>query len=105
MSGNKVSNEGKTRLKTMVDTTDGFKIAEVDLKLRGPGDMMGTKQSGILDFKIADIVKDGKILDYARKEAFNLLEDDVDLLKSANINIARFYRPYARERMGWSRIS
>jgi ATP-dependent DNA helicase RecG len=105
MSGNKVSNEGKTRLKTMVDTTDGFKIAEVDLKLRGPGDMMGTKQSGILDFKIADIVKDGKILDYARKEAFNLLEDDVDLLKSENINIARFYRPYARERMGWSRIS
>ena len=105
MSGNKVSNEGKTRLKTMVDTTDGFKIAEVDLKLRGPGDMMGTKQSGILDFKIADIVKDGKILEYARKEAFNLLEDDVDLLKSENINIARFYRPYARERMGWSRIS
>ena len=105
MSGDKVSNEGKTRLKTMVDTTDGFKIAEVDLKLRGPGDMMGTKQSGILDFKIADIVKDGKILEYARKEAFNLLEDDVDLLKSENINIARFYRPYARERMGWSRIS
>jgi ATP-dependent DNA helicase RecG len=105
MSGDKVSNEGKTRLKTMVDTTDGFKIAEVDLKLRGPGDMMGTKQSGILDFKIADIVKDGKILEYARKEAFNLLENDVDLLKSENINIARFYRPYARERMGWSRIS
>ena len=105
MSGDKVSNEGKTRLKTMVDTTDGFKIAEVDLKLRGPGDMMGTKQSGILDFKIADIVKDGKILEHARKEAFNLLEDDVDLLKSENINIARFYRPYARERMGWSRIS
>ena len=105
MSGDKVSNEGKTRLKTMVDTTDGFKIAKVDLKLRGPGDMMGTKQSGILDFKIADIVKDGKILEYARKEAFNLLEDDVDLLKSENINIARFYRPYARERMGWSRIS
>ena len=105
MSGDKVSNEGKTRLMTMVDTTDGFKIAEVDLKLRGPGDMMGTKQSGILDFKIADIVKDGKILEYARKEAFNLLEDDVDLLKSENINIARFYRPYARERMGWSRIS
>jgi len=105
MSGDKVSNEGKTRLKTMVNTTDGFKIAEVDLKLRGPGDMMGTKQSGILDFKIADIVKDGKILEYARKEAFNLLEDDVDLLKSENINIARFYRPYARERMGWSRIS
>ena len=105
MSGNKVSNEGKTRLKTMVDTNDGFKIAEVDLKLRGPGDMMGTKQSGILDFKIADLLTDGKILAFARKEADELLKDDIELLKSENINIARFYRPYARERMGWSRIS
>ena len=105
MSGNKVSNEGKTRLKTMVDTNDGFKIAEVDLKLRGPGDMMGTKQSGILDFKIADLLTDGKILAFARKEADELLKDDIDLFKSENINIARFYRPYARERMGWSRIS
>ena len=105
MSGNKISSNGKTRLKTMVDTNDGFKIAEVDLKLRGPGDMMGTKQSGILDFKIADIVKDNKILIYARKEVESLLDDDLDLSKSENINIARFYRPYARERMGWSRIS
>ena len=105
MSGNKISSDGKIRLKTMVDTNDGFKIAEVDLKLRGPGDMMGTKQSGILDFKIADIVKDNKILVYARKEVESLLDDDLDLSKSENINIARFYRPYARERMGWSRIS
>lgn len=104
MSGNKISSDGKTRLKTMVDTNDGFKIAEVDLKLRGPGDMMGTKQSGILDLKIADIVKDNKILLFARKEAEELLNDDFDLSKSENINISRFYRPYARERMGWSRI-
>jgi ATP-dependent DNA helicase RecG len=67
--------------------------------------MMGTKQSGILDFKIADLLTDGKILAFARKEADELLKDDIDLLKSENINIARFYRPYARERMGWSRIS
>ena len=105
MSGNKLSNDAKTRLKTMVDTNDGFEIAEVDLKLRGPGDMMGTKQSGILDFKIADIIKDNKILLYARKEVDQLLIDDFELSKSENINIARFYRPYARERMGWSRIS
>ena len=105
MSGNKISSDGKTRLKTMVDTNDGFKIAEVDLKLRGPGDMMGTKQSGVLDLKIADIVKDNKILLFARKEAEDLLNDDFDLSKSENINISRFYRPYARERMGWSRIS
>ena len=62
MSGNKISNDGKTRLQTMIDTNDGFKLAEVDLKLRGPGDMMGTQQSGLLNFKIADIVKDNKIL-------------------------------------------
>ena len=104
MSGNKLSNDAKTRLKTLVDTNDGFEIAEVDLKLRGPGDMMGTKQSGILDFKIADIIKDNKILLYARKEVDQLLLDDFALSKSENINIVRFYRPYARERMGWSRI-
>ena len=105
MSGHKVSADGKTRLQTMVDTNDGFKLAEVDLKLRGPGDMMGTKQSGLLNFKIADLIKDNKILIYAREQAQILLEDDFDLSKSENINIARFYRPYARERMGWSRIS
>jgi len=105
MSGDKVSNEGKTRLETMVATNDGFKISEVDLKLRGPGDMMGTKQSGVLDFKIADIVTDNKILNFARKEAQLLLEDDKNLEKAENINIARAYRPYARERSGWSKIS
>ena len=105
MSGNKVSNEAKTRLKTMVTTNDGFEISEVDLKLRGPGDMMGTKQSGVLDFKIADIIADNKILHFARKEAELLLIDDENLEKVENINIACAYRPYARERMGWSRIS
>ena len=105
MSGNKISADGKTRLQTMIDTNDGFKLAEVDLKLRGPGDMMGTKQSGMLNFKIADIIKDNKILLHAREQAIKLIEEDFDLLKSENINIARFYRPYARERMGWSRIS
>ena len=105
VSGDKVSVEGKTRLETMVDTNDGFKISEVDLKLRGPGDMMGTKQSGMLDFKIADLVADNKILNFARKEAEFLLQDDENLEKARNINIARAYRPYARERMGWSRIS
>lgn len=105
VSGNKVSVEGKTRLKTMVDTNDGFKISEVDLELRGPGDMMGTKQSGVLDFKIADIIVDNKILHFARNEADLLLKKDEELEKAENINIARAYRPYARERTGWSRIS
>ncbi len=105
VSGDKVSVDGKTRLQTMEDTNDGFQISEVDLKLRGPGNMMGTKQSGILDFKIADIISDNKILHFARKEAESLLQDDENLEKAGNINIARAYRPYARKRMVWSRIS
>ena len=59
----------------------------------------------MLNFKIADIIKDNKILLHAREQAIKLIEEDFDLLKSENINIARFYRPYARERIGWSRIS
>ena len=105
LSGHKISNEGRLRLETMATTNDGFKIAEVDLKLRGPGDMMGTKQSGMLNFKIADLLKDGKILEFARKEAIDLLKEDENLEKAENINIARTYRPYAKQRMGWSRIS
>ena len=89
----------------MVETNDGFKISEVDLKLRGPGDMMSTKQSGILDFKIADLIADSKILDFARKEAEKILLEDFNLEKVENINIARVYRPYARKRLGWSSIS
>ncbi len=105
LSGHKISNEGRLRLETIASTNDGFKIAEVDLKLRGPGDMMGTKQSGMLNFKIADLLKDGKILEFARKEAIALLKEDENLEKAENINIARAYRPYAKQRMGWSRIS
>ena len=84
----------------MATTNDGFKIAEVDLKLRGPGDMMGTKQSGMLNFKIADLLKDGKILEFARKEAIALLKEDENLEKAENINIALAYRPYAKQRIG-----
>jgi ATP-dependent DNA helicase RecG len=105
VSGNKVSVEAKKRLQTMVDTNDGFRISEVDLEIRGPGDMMGTKQSGVLDFKIANIVTDNKILQFARNEAKMLLEEDENLENADNINIVRYYRPYARERNGWSRIS
>ena len=105
VSGNKVSVEAKKRLQIMVDTNDGFRISEVDLEIRGPGDMMGTKQSGILDFKIANIVTDNKILHFARNEAKILLDEDENLENADNINIARYYRPYARERNGWSRIS
>ncbi len=76
MSSHKLTNEAKTRLETMTVTTDGFKIAEVDLKLRGPGDLMGTQQSGLLQLKIADIIKDNKWLKTARSDAQELLRED-----------------------------
>ena len=91
LSSYKLSEEGKTRLKTMVETTDGFKIAEVDLKLRGPGNLMGTQQSGVLNLKIADVVKDSQILVAARNTAITLLQEDSNLSKPENANINRAY--------------
>ena len=105
MSGNKISNEAKERLRTMVETNDGFKISEVDLRLRGAGDMMGTRQSGSLQFKIADLVKDHKILDYSRKVAIEILENDENLSMSENKNILKHYKIYSREKNIWNRIS
>ena len=89
----------------MVKTTDGFEIAEVDLKLRGPGDLHGTQQSGILDLKIADIVKDEKILRYARQTAIDLLKDDPNLQKKTNSPIANQLKKLSRNRPNWSLIS
>jgi len=79
MSSHKLSEDAKIRLKTMVDTNDGFEIAEVDLRLRGPGNLMGTQQSGVLQLKIADLVKDNKLLKYARDNALELLKKDPHL--------------------------
>jgi ATP-dependent DNA helicase RecG len=105
LSSYKLSPEGKTRLKTMVDTTDGFKIAEVDLKLRGPGNLMGTQQSGVLNLKIADIVKDTQILVAARNRAIALLEEDATLSKPENSNIKRTYLALSKTSKIWSVIS
>ena len=105
LSGYKLSEEGKTRLKTMVDTTDGFKIAEVDLKLRGPGNLMGTQQSGVLNLKIADVVKDSKILVAARNTAIAVLQEDGNLSQPANINIKKAYVEMSKNSKIWSEIS
>ena len=88
MSSNKLSSEGRQRLNAMVSTTDGFEIANFDLKLRGPGDLQGTQQSGIIDFKIADIVKDEKLMAYTRNLAKQLLESDPNLSKPENLSIS-----------------
>ena len=104
VSGNKTTNDARKRLKTMVDTNDGFKISEVDLEIRGPGDIMGTQQSGILDFKIANLITDNEILNYARKEAKNILEKDPDLSNVSNSNILKYYKKYSKDKKEWSRI-
>ncbi len=105
MTSYKVSAEGKTRIETMCRTNDGFEIAEVDLKLRGPGDMGGTRQSGIEDLKIADIVKDNQLLLLARQYAEKLLENDPDFLHPENQLIARKYAELQKGRLNWGRIS
>ncbi|AQS92920.1 ATP-dependent DNA helicase RecG [Polaribacter sp. BM10] len=105
LSSYKLSEEAKTRLKTMVDTTDGFKIAEVDLKLRGPGNIMGTQQSGVLNLKIADVVKDSKILVAARNTAISVLQDDSNLSKEENLPIKQAYIKMTKSSKIWSNIS
>jgi ATP-dependent DNA helicase RecG len=105
LSSYKLSQEGKTRLKTMVETSDGFKIAEVDLKLRGPGNLMGTQQSGVLNLKIADIVKDTKILVNARNTAISVLQEDSNLSKPENANIKKTYLEVSKTSKIWSNIS
>ena len=105
MSGAKLSEEAKTRLHTMVRTNDGFEIAEVDLKLRGPGDLMGTQQSGVLQLKIADLVKDQKLLQLARSWAQQLLKEDPDFQHPDNAPIRNAYAALGAYKNIWNYIS
>ena len=105
LSSYKLSEEAKTRLKTMTATSDGFKIAEVDLKLRGPGNIMGTQQSGVLNLKIADVVKDTNILVVARNTAIDLLQEDPNLSRKENILINKAFAKMSLSSKIWSNIS
>jgi len=96
--GQKVSNEARFRLSKMAETTDGFKIAEADLKLRGPGDFLGTKQSGLPEFKIADIIEDRLILAQAKSAAWDLIDEDSDLEKPEHNELKKVFLPYFKER-------
>jgi ATP-dependent DNA helicase RecG len=80
----RLSDDGEKRLRVMEATSDGFRIAEADLEIRGPGDFLGTRQSGMPDFKIASILRDGSILEEARQAAFSLLDSDPDLQTPGN---------------------
>ena len=105
MSGQKLSSDAKTRIKTMVRTQNGFEIADADLKLRGPGDMMGTRQSGLLELKLGDLLKDSQILQYARKIALSLLDSDPEMKKEENIPIFKEYMRAHHKKISWSNIS
>lgn len=105
VSDKKLSNDARKRMKTMTETNDGFRIAEVDLELRGPGDLMGTRQSGILDLKIANLATDAKILQYARNSAADILEEDPGLEKPEHAAVAQRAAELFRNKPNWSRIS
>jgi len=106
MSGYKLSDEGKKRLETMVRTNDGFEIAEVDLKLRGPGDIEGTQQSGVpFNLKIAHLGKDGQILQLARDTAENIIGEDPDLKLEKNFIFAKHVKKGNPGRINWGSIS
>jgi len=105
MTSFKLSNDSKVRLDTMVSTSDGFKIAEVDLKLRGPGNLMGKQQSGVLNLKIADIVNDAHLLKDARNTAINLLSIDPTLSASENKVVKIAYQEISKNSSVWVNIS
>jgi ATP-dependent DNA helicase RecG len=105
MSGSKLSEEGKTRLHTMVKTTDGFEIAEADLRLRGPGNLMGTQQSGILQLKIADVIKDSSLLKAARDTAQQILKQDPELKQAEHQIIKRTLTALRFDSNIWNFIS
>lgn len=105
MTGNKLGNDGRLRIKTMCDTNDGFKIAETDLQLRGPGDTEGTRQSGMLDLKLADISKDQQIVIMARDAGIQLLKEDPHFQASGNQVIREKLNLIMKRSGNWSRIS
>jgi len=105
MSGNKLSNEGRKRLEIMVSTNDGFEISEADLKLRGPGDIQGTRQSGMLDLKIANLAKDGELVGKTRKVAEAILAQDEYLKSPKNSSLNLQLREIRKGKQHWGKIS
>jgi ATP-dependent DNA helicase RecG len=104
LTGPKISNDARERLKIMVATNDGFKIAEKDLEIRGPGDIEGTRQSGLLNFKLASIVNDKVILEAARDAATGILDTDPDLEMAENLRVKE-YLQQQKGKTPWSKIS
>lgn len=104
LTGSRASVDAKERISIMCATNDGFRIAEKDLELRGPGDIEGTRQSGALNFKLASIVNDKQLLELARLEAEKLLDEDIDLMLAKNLQLKKYLQAQ-KGKTGWSRIS
>ncbi len=104
LTGDSISKEARERISVMCQTNDGFQIAEKDLELRGPGDISGTRQSGLMNFKLANIVSDKNILDLAKEEAELLIMEDAGLDSENNIPLRMFLRVQAGK-TAWSKIS
>lgn len=105
VTSDKLSSDSRTRMKTMVDTNDGFKISEVDMQLRGPGDILGTQQSGVVDFKKLNLVTDGNIIKVAKASVEHLLKNDPNLEHPENFQLRTYYAKQYKGKNKWSRIS
>ena len=105
MSSNKLSSDARKRIKTMTNTNDGFKVAEVDMEIRGPGNLLGTQQSGLLNLKIANIITDKEILESARKDVKEIISNDKKLIKSQNKVIKEEFDKKTKNTLLWKHIS
>ena len=105
MTSDKMSSDSRTRIKTMCETNDGFKISEVDMKLRGPGDILGTQQSGVVDFKRLDLAQDGHIIKAAKDTVEALLRVDPSLQQEQHQALKNYYIKQYKGKNKWGRIS
>jgi ATP-dependent DNA helicase RecG len=105
MTSDKLTKESRTRIKTMTETNDGFKISEVDMQLRGPGDILGTQQSGVVDFKKLDLVTDGKIIKASKEIVEVILQKDPFLAHPDYQSLKNYYLTHYRGKTKWGKIS
>jgi ATP-dependent DNA helicase RecG len=105
ITGDKLSDNGQIRIDTLCKTNDGFEIANVDMKLRGPGEVMGTRQSGSLDYKIANILEDGELIEWSRKIAESLVLNDPKLEKADNEKLRYRFSEYSRHKIKWGSVA
>jgi ATP-dependent DNA helicase RecG len=104
LSGSKLGNDARERIRILTTTNNGFEIAEKDMELRGPGDIEGTRQSGMLNFKLANIVQDRALLDVAKSMVSATIENDPDLISTENARLKNFLHQQKRK-IAWSKIS